>query len=88
MAARKVFAQNVLKTLVKLFEANEYRSIEHFAHSNGIPNSLLSRTLSETSDIRLSSMEKIADALEIPLADLLRESAPVEVRKKKASKKK
>lgn len=87
MAARTVFAENVLKRLIKLFDSNEYRSIEHFAHSNEIPNSLLSRIINKTSDPRLSSMERIATALEVPLAELL-EPASVNGRKKKLSKKK
>ena len=88
MAARQVFSENVLKRLIKLFDANEYRSIEHFAHSNEIPNSLLSRILGMNSDPRLSSMERIANALEVPLSDLLRESTPTEARKKKVTRKK
>lgn len=83
MTARQVFAENVLRRLIQLFDAKEYRSIEHFALSVGLPNSLLSRIVNQTSDLRLSSMEKVAHALDVPLKDLLDDAALKEIQKKK-----
>ena len=45
--------------------------MEKFAHENGLEQSVLSRFLSGNRDLMLSTVLRIAEALEIPLGDLL-----------------
>lgn len=72
MEAREVLAQNIERLILKKVKAEEYTSVEHFATSNKLQKSLLSRVLNLKADLKLSSLEKIAKALEVPLADLLK----------------
>lgn len=65
--------------------ASGAKSVERFAHENGIPKSTLSELLNGKNNPRLTTLAKICAGLEISLADLfdheaihswVRESAP------------
>jgi transcriptional regulator with XRE-family HTH domain len=56
----------------KKIKEGEFSSIENFAISTGIQKSLLSRILNLKADPRLSSLNKIAAALEVPVSALVR----------------
>ena len=66
-------------------QASGVKSVEQFAHENGIPKSTLSEILNGKNNPRLTTLAKICAGLEVSLADLLdhppinswvRESAP------------
>lgn len=73
MQKRQAVAENIRRLITRRIKLGEYSSIENFASSTGIPKSLLSRLLNLKADPKLSSLEKIAAALEVPTEDLLRE---------------
>jgi transcriptional regulator with XRE-family HTH domain len=72
---REIVAENIRRILQRRIKLGEFSSIEHFASSTGVPKSLLSRILNLKADPKLSSLDKIASALEVPVEDLLREKA-------------
>jgi len=59
-----------------LITAKGYNSVEKFAHENQIEQSVLSRFLGGDRDIRLSTLLRIVEALDISFADLI-EAPPV-----------
>jgi transcriptional regulator with XRE-family HTH domain len=70
---REVVAENIRRLLMRRIKLGEFSSIEHFASSTGVPKSLLSRILNLKADPKLSSLDKIAQALEVPVEELLRD---------------
>ena len=75
MSKREIVAENIRRQIMRRIKLGEFSSIEHFASSTGVPKSLLSRILNLKADPKLSSLEKIARALEVPVEELLREKA-------------
>lgn len=75
MQKTQVVAENIRRLISRRIKLGEFTSVEHFASSTGVPKSLLSRILNLKADPKLSSLEKIAVALEVPVEDLLREKA-------------
>ncbi len=75
MQRREIVAENIRRMIMRRIKLGEFSSIEHFASSTGVPKSLLSRILNLKADPKLSSLEKIAGALEVPVDELLREKA-------------
>ena len=73
MHKREVVAENIRRLILRRIKIGEFSSIEHFASSTGVPKSLLSRILNLKADPKLSSLEKISQALEVPIEELLRE---------------
>jgi transcriptional regulator with XRE-family HTH domain len=71
----QVVAENIRRLISRRIKLGEFTSVEHFASSTGVPKSLLSRILNLKADPKLSSLEKIAVALEVPVEDLLRDKA-------------
>jgi transcriptional regulator with XRE-family HTH domain len=69
---RQTIAENIRRLIQKKIRQGEFNSIENFAISTGIQKSLLSRILNLKADPRLSSLNKIALALEVPVAELVR----------------
>ena len=69
----QVVAENIRRMLTRRIKSGEFSSIEHFASSTGVPKSLLSRILNLKADPKLSSLEKISLALEVPVEELLRD---------------
>jgi transcriptional regulator with XRE-family HTH domain len=69
---RTTIAENIRRLIEKKIRQGEFASIENFAISTGIQKSLLSRILNLKADPRLSSLNKIALALEVPVAELVR----------------
>jgi transcriptional regulator with XRE-family HTH domain len=69
---RSTIAENIRKLIEKKIAQGEFASIENFAISTGIQKSLLSRILNLKADPRLSSLNKIALALEVPVSELVR----------------
>lgn len=65
-------AENIRRLIGKKITQGEFTSIENFARSTGVQKSLLSRILNLKADPRLSSLNKIAIALGVPVSDLLR----------------
>jgi len=59
-----------------LITVKGYNSVEKFAHENQIEQSVLSRFLGGDRDIRLSTLLRIVEALDISFADLA-EAPPV-----------
>ncbi len=72
MHERTTIAENIRRLIQKKIRQGEFASIENFAISTGIQKSLLSRILNLKADPRLSSLNKIALALEVPVAELVR----------------
>lgn len=72
MHERTTIAENIRRLIEKKIKQGEFASIENFAISTGIQKSLLSRILNLKADPRLSSLNKIALALEVPVAELVR----------------
>lgn len=72
MHERTTIAENIRRLIEKRIKQGEFASIENFAISTGIQKSLLSRILNLKADPRLSSLNKIALALEVPVAELVR----------------
>jgi hypothetical protein len=72
---RQVIADNIRRLIMRRIKLGEFSSIEHFASSTGVPKSLLSRILNLKADPKLSSLDKIAVALEVPVEELLREKS-------------
>jgi transcriptional regulator with XRE-family HTH domain len=72
MHERTTIAENIRRLIQKKIKQGEFASIENFAISTGIQKSLLSRILNLKADPRLSSLNKIALALEVPVAELVR----------------
>ena len=72
MHERNTIADNIRKLIEKKIAQGEFASIENFAISTGIQKSLLSRILNLKADPRLSSLNKIALALEVPVSELVR----------------
>jgi transcriptional regulator with XRE-family HTH domain len=72
MHERTTIAENIRRLIEKKIRQGEFASIENFAISTGIQKSLLSRILNLKADPRLSSLNKIALALEVPVAELVR----------------
>jgi hypothetical protein len=70
---RLVIAENIRRLITKRIKVGEFSSIEHFASSTGVPKSLLSRLLNLKADPKLSSLDKIAVALEVPVEELLKD---------------
>ena len=75
MHKRQVIADNIRRLIMRRIKLGEFSSIEHFASSTGVPKSLLSRILNLKADPKLSSLDKIAVALEVPVEELLREKS-------------
>lgn len=75
MHRREIVAENIRRIIMRRIKLGEFSSIEHFASSTGIPKSLLSRILNLKADPKLSSLDKIAVALEVPVEELLREKS-------------
>lgn len=75
MHRREIVAENIRRLIMRRIKLGEFSSIEHFASSTGVPKSLLSRILNLKADPKLSSLDKIATALEVPLEEMLREKA-------------
>ena len=73
MQKRLTIADNIKRLILRRIKLGEFSSIEHFASSTGVPKSLLSRILNLKADPKLSSLDKIAVALEVSVEDLLRE---------------
>jgi transcriptional regulator with XRE-family HTH domain len=69
---RETIADNIKRLIEKKIKLGEFSSIENFAISTGIQKSLLSRILNLKADPRLSSLNKIAMALEVPVSELVR----------------
>ena len=69
---RQIIAENIRRLIEKKIRQGEYASIENFAISTGIQKSLLSRILNLKADPRLSSLNRIAEALEVPVSVLVR----------------
>ena len=69
---RLTIAENIRRLIIKKIAQGEFASIENFARSTGVQKSLLSRILNLKADPRLSSLNKIANALQVPVSDLLR----------------
>jgi transcriptional regulator with XRE-family HTH domain len=72
---REIVAENIRRIITRRIKLGEFTSIEHFASSTGVPKSLLSRILNLKADPKLSSLDKIAAALEVPVEELLKEKA-------------
>ena len=72
MPERTTIAENIRRLIEKKIRQGEFASIENFAISTGIQKSLLSRILNLKADPRLSSLNKIALALEVPVSELVR----------------
>jgi transcriptional regulator with XRE-family HTH domain len=72
MHERTTIAENIRRLIEKKIRKGEFASIENFAISTGIQKSLLSRILNLKADPRLSSLNKIASALEVPVSELVR----------------
>ncbi len=72
MNNRQTIAENIRRLIAKKIKLGEFSSIENFASSTGLQKSLLSRILNLKADPRISSLNKIAAALEVPVADLVR----------------
>jgi transcriptional regulator with XRE-family HTH domain len=70
---KQIVAENIRRMITRRIRSGEFSSIEHFATSTGVPKSLLSRILNLKADPKLSSLEKISQALEVPLEELLRD---------------
>ena len=75
MQKRLTIADNIRRLIQRRIKLGEFSSIEHFASSTGVPKSLLSRILNLKADPKLSSLDKIAVALEVSVEDLLREKS-------------
>ena len=75
LSKREIVAENIRRQIMRRIKLGEFSSIEHFASSTGVPKSLLSRILNLKADPKLSSLEKIGRALEVPVEDLLREKS-------------
>ena len=73
MQKRLIIADNIKRLIMRRIKLGEFSSIENFASSTGVPKSLLSRILNLKADPKLSSLDKIAVALEVSVEDLLRE---------------
>lgn len=69
---RLTIAENIRHLIERKIKQGEFASIENFAISTGIQKSLLSRILNLKADPRLSSLNKIALALEVPVSELVR----------------
>jgi transcriptional regulator with XRE-family HTH domain len=69
---RQTIAENIRRLIAKKIKLGEYTSIENFATSTGLQKSLLSRILNLKADPRLSSLNKIAVALEVSVENLVR----------------
>jgi transcriptional regulator with XRE-family HTH domain len=69
---RQIIAENIRRLIEKKIRQGEFSSIDNFASSTGIQKSLLSRILNLKADPRLSSLNKIAEALEVPVSVLVR----------------
>jgi transcriptional regulator with XRE-family HTH domain len=69
---RQTIAKNIRRIIEKKIRQGEFSSIENFAISTGVQKSLLSRILNQKADPRLSSLNKIAQALEVPVSALVR----------------
>lgn len=72
-------SSRLLKARKKLGERLEvlireqgYRSMENFALANGIHKATLHQVLRATADPRLSTLFRLAEALELPLEDLIK----------------
>lgn len=72
MHDRQTIAENIRRLIEKKIKQGEFSSIDNFASSTGIQKSLISRILNLKADPRLSSLNKIAIALEVPVSDLVR----------------
>ena len=75
MQKRLVIAENIRRLITRRIKSGEFTSIEHFASSTGVPKSLLSRLLNMKADPKLSSLDKVASALEVGVEDLLRDKS-------------
>ena len=69
---RQAIADNIKRLISRKIREGEFSSIENFASSTGIQKSLLSRILNLKADPKLSSLTKIAVALEVPVSELLK----------------
>lgn len=67
----KSLAQVVALKVQRTFEERGFRTREEFANEAGISRATLNRVLAGTNDLRLSTMETIAKALEVNVASLL-----------------
>jgi len=62
--------KRVGERVAALIRIRGYKTVELFAHENGIDKSVLNRLIRGKREVRLSTFLKILDALEIGIADL------------------
>lgn len=65
-----------------LIRLRGYKTIELFAHENGVDKSVLNRLIRGKREVRLSTFLKILDALEIPVPELYAGAGSGSVREK------
>lgn len=68
------YRQRLGKRLAGLIKEKGYPSIENFALSNGMHKATVHQVIKASADPRLSTLLRIADALEVSLDGLVRES--------------
>jgi len=68
MPKTKTLPQIIAAQVEKAIEAAGYRSQDEFANAVGIPRATLNRVLSGRFDNRISTLEKIASGLDLPIA--------------------
>lgn len=67
----KTLSETIASQVEKALQAAGYRSQEEFANVIGLPRATLNRVLSGRYDNRISTLEKIAVGLDMPLGALL-----------------
>lgn len=67
----KTLSETIASQVEKALQAAGYRSQEEFANVIGLPRATLNRVLSGRYDNRISTLEKIAAGLDMPLGALL-----------------
>lgn len=71
MPKTKTLPQIIAAQVEKAIEAAGFRSQDEFANAAGIPRATLNRVLSGRFDNRISTLEKIAAGLDLPIASFL-----------------
>lgn len=71
MPKTKTLPQIIAAQVEKAIEAAGFRSQDEFANAAGIPRATLNRVLSGRFDNRISTLEKIASGLDLPIAAFL-----------------
>lgn len=71
-AMKQNLRQKIVDNICREIEAAGFRTQDEFAHTIGMERTSLRRVLSGKYDTRLSTLEKIAEGLEIPLDRLLK----------------